>query len=221
MPIYEFYCKKCHMIFNFFSSTVNTDKRPLCPRCRKVKLERQMSLFSRVRHPGEEEDAPMPDIDESKLENAMNLLGREAETLDENDPKQAANLMRKLSGMTGMNLGSGMEEALRRMEAGEDPEQIEQEMGDLLEGEDPFSFGDKKPGKSLKKRPPVKDETLMNVDGAKADDQPFSFSGSGFFSATSSIWPHVAILSPRITKAPRMPLMPRAHSSILFKSLGP
>ncbi len=106
MPIYEFYCKKCHTLFNFFSATVNTDKRPLCPRCRKVKLERQMSLFSRVRHQGEEENTPMPDIDESKLERAMNVLGREAETLDENDPKQAANLMRKLSDMTGMNLGS-------------------------------------------------------------------------------------------------------------------
>jgi putative FmdB family regulatory protein len=163
MPIYEFYCKKCHMIFNFFSSTINTDKRPLCPKCRKVKLERQMSLFSRVRQRGEEGDSPMPDIDESKLEQAMNVLGREAETLDENDPKQAANLMRKLSDMTGMNLGSGMEEALRRMEAGEDPEQIEQEMGDLLEGEDPFSFGDKKPGKGLRRRPPAKDETLYEL----------------------------------------------------------
>jgi len=163
MPIYEFYCKKCHMIFNFFSSTVNTDKRPLCPRCRKVKLERQMSLFSRVRHQGEEEDAPMPDIDEGKMAQAMDLLSREAEHVDENDPKQAVNLMRKLSDMTGMNLGSGMEEALRRMEAGEDPEQIEQEMGDLLEGEDPFTFGDKKPGKNLKKRPPVRDETLYEL----------------------------------------------------------
>jgi putative FmdB family regulatory protein len=152
MPIYEFYCKKCHMIFNFFSSAVNTDKKPLCPRCRKVKLERQMSLFSRVRQRGEEEDTP-----------AMNLLGREAETLDENDPKQAANLMRKLSDMTGMNMGPGMEEALRRMEAGEDPEQIEQEMGDLLEGEDPFSFGEKKAGKGLKRRPPARDETLYEL----------------------------------------------------------
>ena len=163
MPIYEFYCKKCHMVFNFFSSSINTDKRPLCPRCRKIKLERQISLFSRVRHQGEEEGAPMPDIDESRMERAMNLLGREAETLDENDPKQAANLMRKLSDMTGMNLGPGMEEAFRRMEAGEDPEQIEQEMGDLLEGEDPFSFGDRKSGKSLKKRPPAKDETLYEL----------------------------------------------------------
>jgi putative FmdB family regulatory protein len=163
MPIYEFYCKKCHMIFSFFSSTINTDKRPLCPRCRKVKLERQMSLFSRLRQRGEGEDSPMPDIDESKLEQAMNVLGREAENLDENDPKQAANLMRKLSDMTGMNLGPGMEEALRRMEAGEDPEQIEQEMGDLLEGEDPFSFGEKKAGKGLRRRPPAKDETLYEL----------------------------------------------------------
>jgi hypothetical protein len=56
-----------------------------------------------------------------------------------------------------------MEEALRRMEAGEDPEQIEQEMGDLLEGEDPFNFGEKKSGKRLKKQPPAKDETLYEL----------------------------------------------------------
>jgi len=163
MPIYEFYCKKCHILFNFFSSAVNTDKRPLCPKCRKVKLERQMSLFSRVRQRGEDEGSPVPDIDESKLEHAMNLLGHEAENLDENDPKQAANLMRKLTDMTGMNLGPGMEEALRRMEAGEDPEQIEQEMGDLLEGEDPFGLGDKKAGKGLRRKPPTKDETLYEL----------------------------------------------------------
>jgi putative FmdB family regulatory protein len=163
MPIYEFYCRKCHVIFNFFSSRMNTDKRPLCPRCGKVKLERQMSLFSRVRQRGEEEVNPMPDIDESKLEHAMNLLGREAETLDENDPKQAANLMRKLSDLTGMNLGPGMEEALRRMEAGEDPEHVEQDMGDLLEEEDPFSFGGQKAGKGFKRRPPAKDETLYEL----------------------------------------------------------
>jgi hypothetical protein len=77
------------------------------------------------------------------MEQAMNLLATEAEHLDENDPRQAAKLMRKLTDMTGLNLGDGMEEALSRMERGEDPEAIESEMGDLLEGEDPFSFGKK------------------------------------------------------------------------------
>jgi hypothetical protein len=59
------------------------------------------------------------------------------DSIDENDPRQGARLMRKLFSATGMPVGGGMEEALRRMEAGEDPEKIEEEMGDVFE-EDPF-----------------------------------------------------------------------------------
>ena len=93
------------------------------------------------------------------MEQAMNLLAREAEHIDENDPKQAANLMRKLTDMTGLDLGSGMEEALRRMEAGEDPEQVEAEMGDLLEEEEPFTLKEGS-AKAAHSRPPIKDEQL-------------------------------------------------------------
>jgi len=159
MPIYEFYCKSCHMIFNFFSSTVNTEERPTCPRCKRTRLERKMSVFSSPRHRGEDDDMPMPDMDDSKMEQAMSVLAREAEHMDENDPRQAANLMRKLTDMTGMNLGPGMEEALRRMEAGEDPEQIDAEMGDLLEEEEPFAFKDKSARLSRRTQPKV-DEKL-------------------------------------------------------------
>ena len=45
--------------------------------------------------------------------------------------------MRKLFDATGLPVAGGMEEALRRMEAGEDPEKIEEDMGEVLEG-DPF-----------------------------------------------------------------------------------
>ena len=44
-----------------------------------------------------------------------------------------AKMMRKLSDATGMKFGESMEEAMRRMEAGEDPDKIEDEMGDLLD----------------------------------------------------------------------------------------
>ncbi|MBW1641912.1 MAG: zinc ribbon domain-containing protein, partial [Deltaproteobacteria bacterium] len=45
----------------------------------------------------------------------------------------------------------------------EDPEQIEAEMGDMLEDEDPFILPDKK-GKNIKaQRPPIKDETLYDL----------------------------------------------------------
>ena len=67
----------------------------------------------------------------------MQALAGEMDSLDENDPRQGAQLMRKLFDATGLPVGGGMEEALRRMEAGEDPEKIEEDMGDVL-GEDPF-----------------------------------------------------------------------------------
>ena len=162
MPIYEFYCRKCNMIFNFLSRSVNTEKRPVCPKCGKIKLERRMSVFSVSKNRGEEEDMTLPDMDESKMEAAMNVLAKEAEHMDEDDPKQAANLMRKLTDMTGMDLGPGMEEALTRMEAGEDPETIEQEMGDILESEDPFTLK-KKIMKAARDSAPKVDEKLYDL----------------------------------------------------------
>ncbi len=162
MPIYEFYCEDCNTIFNFFSKTVNTAKRPMCPKCKQKKLKRQMSVFSRPS--GAKEDGDIDDlpVDEAKMEKAMSLLAREAEGINEDDPRQAANLMRKLSDVTGLNLGSGMEEALKRMEAGEDPDQIEAEMGDLLEGEEPFMLGEKR-GRKVKRAKPVHDDTLYDL----------------------------------------------------------
>jgi putative FmdB family regulatory protein len=162
MPIYEFYCKDCHTIFNFFSSTVNTEKRPTCPKCRKQTLDRQMSSFAVLRGAKEENDMDMPDIDESKLEKAMGMLAKGAENMDEEDPRQAANLMRQLSDMTGLDMGPGMEEALKRMEAGEDPEKIEAEMGDLLEEEPPFELRSKR-GARPRRGAPFKDETLYEL----------------------------------------------------------
>jgi len=103
-------------------------------------------------------------IDESKMEKAMNMLAKEADGLNEEDPKQAANLMRKLSDMTGLKLGPGMDEALQRMEKGEDPEQLEAEMGDLLENEEPFVLPGKKGGQAkAQQRKPIKDETLYDL----------------------------------------------------------
>lgn len=164
MPIYEFYCQHCNTIFSFFSRTVNTSKQPSCPKCQQPDLSRQVSRFAftgRAKEKGEDEDLP---FDESRMERAMQTLAAEAEHLDENNPRQAANLMRKLTDMTGVELGPGMQEALRRMERGEDPEAIEAEMGNLLEGEEPFMLPDKRGGKgAAARRRPQRDETLYDL----------------------------------------------------------
>ena len=164
MPIYEFYCEDCNTIFNFFSKTINTSKKPKCPKCKTRKLSRQMSAFSFTGKAKEDSDMDDLPFDENKMEKAMQMLAGEAENINEDDPRQAANLMRKLTDMTGLELGAGMQEALKRMEAGEDPDAIEAEMGDLLEGEEPFMMPEKKGGKTAKKRPaPYRDETLYDL----------------------------------------------------------
>jgi len=165
MPIYEFYCESCHMVFNFYSGSVNTEKRPRCPKCRETILDRRMSVFSTLKRREDEEDEgmEMPDLDETRLEQAMSVLAREAEQMDEEDPRQAAQLMRKLTDMTGMELGPGFQEALGRMEAGEDPEQVEAEMGDLLEAENPFEVK-KKPSQIFRRMlPPRVDDELYDL----------------------------------------------------------
>jgi hypothetical protein len=57
-----------------------------------------------------------------------------------------------------------MEEAISRMEKGEAPDTIEQEMGDRLEGDDLFSFeGMKKKALGIEKLPPSHDEKLYEL----------------------------------------------------------
>jgi putative FmdB family regulatory protein len=163
MPIYEFYCPRCNTIYNFFSRTINTTAQPDCPRCLQVRLTRRMSSFAVTGRAKGGEDADDLPIDEHKMEQAMQTLAREAEHINEDDPRQAAALMRKLSSMTGLEMGAGMDEAIRRMERGEDPDAVEAEMGDLLENEEPFLLPGRKGGAKSRKSPPRHDETLYEL----------------------------------------------------------
>ena len=143
MPIYEFYCAACHTVFNFRSRRIDTETRPNCPRCARPQLERQVSRFaiSKGRPDGGDGDGgdgepdPFAGVDEARMEKALESLAGEMDRFDEDDPRQAASMMRRLFDATGLEHGAGMEEALRRLEAGEDPEQIENDLGDVLENE--------------------------------------------------------------------------------------
>ena len=139
MPIYEFYCSDCHRIFQFFSRRVTTTKRPDCPKCGKKKLAREVSIFA-VTGKAKEDAGGLDDlpIDEEKMMSALASLEGQAGNINEDDPRQAAQLMRQFASMSGMPLGGTMEEAISRMEAGEDPDSVEADLGDRLEEEDPF-----------------------------------------------------------------------------------
>lgn len=169
MPIYEFYCPDCHAIYNFLSRSINTSKKPACPRCKREGLDRLVSKFAVVGRAVERKESPVDDlpIDEAKMEKALMSMASEIEGVDENDPKQAARLMKKFCDTTGMQFGPSMEEALHRMESGEDPESIEEELGDLIEQEDPFQSKEpleKWTEKVVPRRAlPRRDETLYEL----------------------------------------------------------
>ena len=144
MPIYEFACPKCRVIFNFLSKRVNPERRPACPKCGHRKLVRQMSAFAALRGglnaAGEggpadtpEGDGPSPDFDDPRVARAMGELERDMETLDENNPKHLAHLMRKMKDMMPPgSMPKEIDQAIKRLDAGEDPQKIEEDMGDVL-----------------------------------------------------------------------------------------
>lgn len=88
--------------------------------------------------PGESgEGDPMPDFDDPKIAAAMSEIERDLDHMDENNPKHMAHMMRKMRDvMPPGTVPKEMEDAIRRLEAGEDPEKIEEDMGDLLGGLD-------------------------------------------------------------------------------------
>ena len=142
MPIYEFACPKCRVIFNFLSKRINPDRLPVCPKCGNKKMAKQMSRFAAPRKVEEplaksessgDEGPPAPNLDDPRLMRAMGEMERDIEHLDENNPRHMAHLMRKMKDlMPPGTMPKEMDIAIKRLEAGEDPEKIEADMGDVL-----------------------------------------------------------------------------------------
>jgi putative FmdB family regulatory protein len=141
MPIYEYACPKCRVIFNFLSKRTNPDRLPVCPKCGNKKMTKQMSRFAMSRglkepvakSESDGAEAPMPDFDDPRMERAMMEMERDMEHLDENNPKHMAHMMRKMKDlMPPGTMPKELDVAIKRLEAGEDPEKIEEDMGDVL-----------------------------------------------------------------------------------------
>jgi hypothetical protein len=80
----------------------------------------------------------------------MAEMEREMSGMDENnpDPRMLGRMMRKMTEATGQAMPPEMEHMIRRLEAGEDPEKLEEEFGDAFDGmdfpEEPAASGDDK-----------------------------------------------------------------------------
>jgi putative FmdB family regulatory protein len=126
MPIYEYACHDCgrrvSLLWRTFADA--EDRQAVCPRCGGTHLTRLISRVAVLRS----EESHLDDMTDPG-----DMAG-----LDENDPKSLARFMRKMAGETGEDMGPEFDEMVGRLEAGEDPESIENAMPDLGGAGDDF-----------------------------------------------------------------------------------
>jgi putative FmdB family regulatory protein len=110
MPIYEYECEKCHRRTSVLTMRVSEKADARCRHCGSSKMHRLMSRFA------------MPRGEESRLE-AMTDPSRLGD-FDENDPKSAARIMRKMGKEMGEEFsGPEFDEAIEELERGGDSEE--------------------------------------------------------------------------------------------------
>lgn len=159
MPIYEYYCPENHKIYQFFAKTLAQGQTlPQCPDNPAYRMERIMSAFAITgRNPEPAKAAASGDADhgaapesgdagpgagpgDARMESAFSEMEREMDGVDENDPRAMGRIMRRMSELTGEKLDEQMEEVVRKLEEGSDPDSLEEQMGGAFpedEGDDP------------------------------------------------------------------------------------
>lgn len=147
MPIYEYYCPDNHTIYQFYAKTLAQGKTvPKCPQNPRFRMQKIVSQFA-VTSGGKSDAAPSAETapgsggdpaEDAKMEAAMGAMEREFSNVDENDPKAMARMMRRMSELTGEKIDGEMEEVVRKLEEGTDPEALEEQLG----GEAPCSMPD-------------------------------------------------------------------------------
>ncbi len=137
MPIYEFFCPNNRRIYSFLARSLRfSDKVPRCPDHPKWKMEKMLSAFAVTGKAEEPKAGGMGDMDDSRMDAAMNVMEREFGSIadsDNPDPRAMAKVMRRMGELTGGKMPTQMEEMIARMEKGEDPDKLEEEYGDGMD----------------------------------------------------------------------------------------
>jgi len=173
MPIYEFYSPDTNRIYTFFARSLAQGRTtPRCPDQAKARMERALSRFAvtgraEEKPPGEGGEFAAQD---PRMERAMAEMEGEMASMsdDHPDPRQLGRLMRKMTEAAGQSLPGNMDEMIRRLEKGEDPEKLEEEYGEAMTDMeetfgDPAADGGATQGGRRRKAAPSRDPQLYEM----------------------------------------------------------
>ena len=152
MPIYEFHSPDTGKIYSFYAPSVSYAKlTPLCPDGDKMKMVKLLSGFSITGRneeipeaaPEADPDDPFAGMDPAKSGELMKELESSIAGMDDEnpDPKQMGTLMRKMCEYSGERMDEPMEEVIRKLEEGMNPEELEDRMGDFMGDESDDGMG--------------------------------------------------------------------------------
>ncbi|MFN8556635.1 MAG: zinc ribbon domain-containing protein [Dehalococcoidia bacterium] len=120
MPIYEFRCNACNRTVSVFQRSISTAVAARCSHCGAEDLTRLVSAFAFHRSASYDDfDGAGDDFDEELPDD-----------VDENDPRSMARWARRMSDELGQDMGPEFDETIRRMEAGEMPDDSDVGGGD-------------------------------------------------------------------------------------------
>ena len=150
MPIYEYYCPQNHTVYQFYAKTLAQGKiLPKCPDNPKWTLQKTVSQFAFTGRASEPAAPAGPGGDaagdDAGMDAAMEAMEREFSSVDENDPRAMGRMMRRMAELTGEKIDGEMEEVVRKLEEGTDPEKLDEQLGGGQDGEsgddDPYGDG--------------------------------------------------------------------------------
>ena len=109
MPIYEYICEDCNVIFSFMSKVISPESAPKCPRCSSRSMKKQLSTFS-----SSSEKADLgTDFDEKRVEHAFDRLLEGAEKLTAENAGEVTSLMESFVKKSGYDYSGKLKEAIK------------------------------------------------------------------------------------------------------------
>jgi len=145
MPIYEFYSPATNKIYSFYSRILmQGNEVPQCPDGIQFEMVKIISGFSITgRNDNSEshettdfstdESDPFSRMSPDQSAQVMKEMERAMSGMDDEnpDPRQMGSLMRRMCEVTGEKMDEVMEEVVRKLEEGTNPEELEEKMGEF------------------------------------------------------------------------------------------
>lgn len=185
MPIYEFFSPNTNKIYSFYSRRLICNKDvPSCPDGEKFPMKKLISGFSITGQNSNDEELnsgiedntesdPFAKLNDNQSARVMKEMEKAMSGIDDEnpDPRQMGSLMRRMCDMTGEKMDGVMEEVVRKLEEGSNPEELEAKIEGIMDDAD--AADEENEGAQIRKARKQKARMILTRDPELYEMQDF------------------------------------------------